>query len=94
MIDVKQAVAAARAFLTGIYAPRPLEDIELEEVELSEDGRRWLVTLSFLQLDPLPGGPAISVATAILSRTKSRTYKLIQVDAITGDAVSMKIRTV
>ena len=49
----------------------------LEEIELSENGDRWLVTLGVYS-EGVPFG--------------ERSYKRLEVDASTGDVLSMKIR--
>ena len=83
MIQVKEAVANAFNFLRDIYGGESLHDIRLEEVEQSEDGKSWRITLSFLRdLSPL--------ATAL--GKFSREYKVFSVDAATGAVQSMKIR--
>jgi hypothetical protein len=60
-----------------------ISDIRLEEVELSEDETRWLVTLGFSR-------PADN---QFVSTMVQREYKLFEIDAITGKVKSMKIRT-
>jgi hypothetical protein len=83
MIDVKQAVEAAANFIAGLYNVANFTT-RLEEVELSEDGNYWLITLSF----------AFSVSAdlgALLSAPR-RQYKVCKVDANTGQVLSMKIR--
>jgi hypothetical protein len=84
MIDVKQAAQSASNFIVGLYANETVSDVRLEEVELSEDGKYWLITLSF---------PAPSNLGRIILGT-NRQYKIFKVDADTGAVVSMKIREV
>jgi hypothetical protein len=57
--------------------------IRLEEVELAGDESRWLVTLGFNR-------PANNqfILTGV-----QREYKLFEIDALTGEVKSMKIRT-
>ncbi len=47
MIDMKQAVQIALDFCHSLYAPEKLGDLLLEEVELSDDEKFWLVTIGF-----------------------------------------------
>ena len=59
------------------------DSLTLEEVELSEDEKHWLITLGFREsrgLTPFDQG--------------SQKYKLFTVDAITGQVRAMKMRLV
>jgi hypothetical protein len=84
MVDVKEAVAAAVAFMKDVLEPSRATDLLLEEVELSKsDGRQvWRVTISM----PKPPG----VLSNVLSG--ARDYKRLKVDAETGQVESMRIR--
>jgi hypothetical protein len=84
MIDVKQAAQSASNFIAGLYSNETISDVRLEEVELSEDGKHWLITLSF----PLPA------SLGVMYLGGARQYKLFKVDANTGEVLSMKIRDV
>jgi hypothetical protein len=83
MLDVKQAVAAAVAFMKDVLEPSRAKDLLLEEVELARaDGRQvWRVTISM---------PTPVVLSNVLSG--SRDYKALKVDAETGQVQSMRIR--
>jgi hypothetical protein len=107
MIDVKQAVSAASEFLKSLYAPNELVDLTLEEVELSSDETNWLITFGFTRrltepisekvIRPAPGGPFGWLSEAQSEKSQKyviREYKIIQVDAATGEAKSMKIREI
>lgn len=82
MIDVKQAAQLASNFITGLYPEQTISDVRLEEVELSEDEKYWLITLSF------PAPPNSSV----LNLGGRRQYKIFKVDREGGEVLSMKIR--
>lgn len=84
MLDVHRAVELTTKTLKDLYADRGLEDVMLEEAELSDDCRQWIVTVSFVPKDryQLLGLP-----------DKTRSYKTITIDAETGDFVSIKIRS-
>jgi hypothetical protein len=82
MIDVKQAAQSATNFITGLYSDQVISDVRLEEVELSEDTKYWLITLSF----PAPPSPGV------ITFGGRRQYKIFKVDADTGTVLSMKIR--
>jgi hypothetical protein len=83
MIDVKQAADIASQYLLSLFADKNPTNVQLEEVELSEDEKYWLITLSFMEQSPL---------SPIIPRKKS--YKLFKINADTGQVQSMKIREV
>ena len=62
----------------------------MEEVELSEQGDYWLITLSF-ELSPKRTGRG-SGSLQILFQTPKTKYKIFKVDVKTGEVVSMRIR--
>ena len=47
MIDIKEAVKKAHEYITNIYPGDNFKNLYLEEVELSEDEKFWLVTFGF-----------------------------------------------
>jgi hypothetical protein len=65
----------------------------LEEVDFSEAANQWLITVSFSlpenqeETQPL-------IAPSKNRQTLSRRYKIVNVNAKTGNPVSMKIRDV
>jgi hypothetical protein len=86
MIDVKTAVQQAMVYAKDMFTPAvpglsvpslSLPGLLLEEVELSDDEKFWLVTL---------GWDADRLGT-------SRIYKIFKVRAEDGEVVSVKIRT-
>ena len=81
MIDVRQAASAAQNYLAGLASDLNVsaDTVRLEEVELSEDGSYWLITLSYAERNVL--GFAIH----------ERTYKQFRVDA-EGEVRWMHIR--
>ncbi|RIH85315.1 MULTISPECIES: hypothetical protein [Calidithermus] len=87
MIDVKQAVQIANDYIQSLFTERQIPELRLEEVELSQDGSFWEVTLSFVVREP----------TAYLSlgdAARTREYKVFRINAETGQVQSMKIRKV
>jgi hypothetical protein len=71
-----------------------LPNLRLEEVELSEDGRYWLVTYGFTAAEQDVESNVLWSSVGGSTTRQRRDYKLIQVDAETGAPVSMKIRPV
>ena len=80
MLDVKEAAHRASEYFAGLYAGQGVSDVQLEEVELTEDGQYWLITLSY--------------PTNAIFIDANRKYKVFKIDAKTGEVKSMKIRTV
>lgn len=82
-IDARTAASAAAAYLKELYSN--VFSISLEEVELSEDGSYWSITLSF----EIPAGAGNVLAAFQPPKTK---FKVFTVDAKTGRVTAMKIR--
>jgi hypothetical protein len=87
MIDVKEAVQKAILFVHDVVPDSRANSAFLEEVELSEDGAKWLVTVSV----PSPKSSSLG---SIMSGGSDRDYKLIRIDSTTGVVESLKIRKV
>ena len=80
MIDAKEASEIAFNHFSDLYKGQH-QNLACEEVEVSEDQSRWNVTLGF----DIPGRHSVMTGPA------SREYKLVAVDANTGNVISMKI---
>ena len=78
MVDGKQVVAKAMEYVKAVYDSSQVVDLMLDEVERSEDGKHWFVTLGFTPREA--GG------------THERTFKVLKIVAETGEVLSMKIR--
>jgi hypothetical protein len=94
MLEVKEAVAAAASKAQELYEDKELEDLALEEVELSDDKRFWLITLGFYMTRPNAPKGLASTVLGIDPARLNRRYKTFTVDAETGKITSMKIREV
>lgn len=88
-IGVKEAVKAASEELKNLYDSVSVSDILLEEVERSEDGKFWLITLGFSR-------PVTSTENPLAQygRDYKREFQVFRVDASTSEVESMKIRAV
>lgn len=80
--DLKAATESAVKYLTNIYPEA--EFARLEEVELSDDDKYWVLTLSY-QAQEAPSQSFITLGT-------KRFFKSFKIDAATGEVRSMKIR--
>ena len=89
IIDVKKAVFAARNYLQSLESDLggPFKNLLLEETELTEDRKFWLITLGFNpRVQPLENPLGIDYPK------EERKYKIIKVNAETSEVESMKIR--
>jgi len=86
-IGLPEAVETAREYMLKAYG-RNLEGLQLEETEISDDDSHWLITLGFLRDAPNTSG----VFAVTPYRSIERVYKVVTIDARTGDVKSMKIR--
>ena len=84
MLDVREAAQKASEYFAGLFKDQNPENLQLEEVEISDDDQYWLITLSY----PVP--PEL----ATLNFNFKRKYKVFKIDATTGEVKSMKIRKV
>jgi hypothetical protein len=86
-IGVKEAVASAMDFVRDIYEGQSLRDLLLEEVQMGQSDSQWLVTIGF----SLPKEESASILSPATKKL-GRQYKIIAVDALSGQPISMKIR--
>lgn len=75
-IAPRDAAVAANEYYTRLTGYEG--DASIEEIELTENGKRWRVTLGLRVMPVVTFGP--------------KMYKLFEVDAYTGEVLSMKIR--
>lgn len=88
MLGVKEAAGIARGSLEELYGKE--RSPRLEETELTEDGKYWYITLSYLvPVDSLEHSP---FELNLLVKKFTREYKTFKIEAETGRVVSMKIR--
>lgn len=83
MMTVKDVVGRVASFLAEAYAGKPILDLRLEEIELSDDRPYWYVTVSFELYENEPASQL---------RVGNRLYKVLEIDAASGQVRSMKIR--
>lgn len=85
MIDVKEAAKIAAECFADFYSNQNYTNVLLEEVEYDEDKQIWQITLGYSEP---------SAATVLnIPLTNLRRYKLFNIDAKTGQFLSMKIRS-
>ena len=96
MVTVKEAANTALDFAREFLGDNRVNSLLLEEIELSDTQKEWLVTVSV----PRSPAPAPSNSLALMSPSISdltrnwRDFKIIRVDADNGNPTSIKIRPV
>ena len=91
-VSVKSAVTAAINYVNNLYRGNDLRDLLLEEVEFSEATKQWLVTVGF-SLTETQEEPGSLIMPSKRIQALSRRYKVVNIDAKTGEPISMKIRS-
>ncbi|MBM3333634.1 hypothetical protein FJY63_03140 [Candidatus Sumerlaeota bacterium] len=79
MIDAREAVRRVSEYFRDLQVGKEDLEVELEEIEMTEDQKFWLITLSYRRAF-LIGPPA-----------REKHYKVFKVDANTGDVMWMRI---
>lgn len=92
MADLKQAVSAATKYIEDIYSPEELIEPMLEEVQLSEDGNYWLITIGFSHPKFTEYPLQESFRDAIMGEKYQRVYKSIKIRIDDGKPMGMLIR--
>ena len=94
MIDIKNAVKAVHQYLESIQSlmGNPLNNLRLEEVELSDDNKFWIITLGYDK--PEKDNPPLKSINLDWFSFPVREYKLFRVNSETGEVEAMKIRQV
>jgi hypothetical protein len=96
MIDIKEAVTAAVTQFEQLYPDSGYRDIRLEEVELTDDDKHWVITLSYMRPQTETAeetqGPASELLKGLAKMGKHRRdYRTFRVDTDTGLVRSMKL---
>lgn len=89
-VDLTSAVKTALKFFRESFGSVSLSDVQLEEVEFSEDERFWLITVGY---DNPAAVDALKGKYVLPRQIPTRKYKVVRVDAKTGRPVSIKIRS-
>jgi hypothetical protein len=89
-VPVKTAVANAMDFVLDLYAHERIEDILVEEVEFSELANQWLITIGFTITKVKDNSSSLILP----EREIARKYKIVYIDAQSGEPISMKIREI
>ncbi len=91
-MEIKEVVEKAVEVIKQIYG-ETISGIILEEIQLSDDNQKWLVTLSFSREKPKKSKSDVIFPT-IYTETHVRVYKRIEIGAKDGKFIGMTIRKV
>lgn len=80
MVDVKESVATANAFVMDLFPAA--RDLRLEEVALNSGGTTWQVVLSFRLFE--------SAQLAPLASQGNRMFKQVDVDRLSAEARALR----
>ena len=89
-MDVKEAVANAKTYLSRVFAGEEVVDVRLEEVEYDSRDQAWLITLGLMR--PTFLGNQGQIAAIMGPKPLKRTYKVVRVPEMPGEKPSIKIR--
>ncbi len=87
-MDVKEAVAVAKGYVTQLYVGEEITDVGLEEVEFDQLSNQWSVTIGFFR----PWNRTLPEALALARRASARSYKVLRIDDNSGEVKSLKDR--
>ena len=90
MVDIKEAMDTARNKIKEVYGQEPA-NLQVEEIEQSEDGKYWVITLGFNAPPPLKPQNELQKLSFAL-RPPVRVYRVIKINLESGDFISMKMR--
>ncbi|KAF0113411.1 MAG: hypothetical protein FD149_2146 [Rhodospirillaceae bacterium] len=96
-MDVKNAVAIAKAYVADLFAEESVNTITIEEVAFNEQEDMWNVTLGFYrQVSPLSESEQwakLPYSRAALDHLE-KTYKTVQIKDSTGAVVALRHREI
>ena len=88
-IDVEAAVKTAIDFFRKSFGSVKLANVQLEEIDRSEDERSWLITIGY---DNPTITEAVQGGLPLPRPVPTRKYGVVRVNALTGLPQSVKIR--
>ena len=84
-MDAKEAVKAAKQYVTDLFADEGIVELGLEELDMDQ-GRYWKITIGFSR----PW--SVSIPSVLGGQTGS-SYKIVRIDDVNGRILSVKDRT-
>ena len=90
-MDVKEAIAKAKIYVSELFVGEKLSNLGLEEVEFDDRAQRWEITLGFSRpWDSVSGMAAMMQHAPVISRT----YKIVRVADQDGKLISISNRKI
>lgn len=87
-MEVKEAIALARQYVTDVFSDEQLKDFGLEELEFDDDKNIWAITLGFSR--PWQVNAGQNALAALVS--PKRDYKVVRISDQTKKVLSIKNR--
>lgn len=91
MIDVTSAVQLAVKYCGELFG-NISNRLQLEEVELSDDEKHWLITVGYDEPGTSQSAVMLEIHQGFAPRRQERKYKVVDVDAETGKVKAVKMR--
>ena len=93
-MEVRDAVQAAKQYLSSVFAEEDTSNTRLEEVEYSSADNAWKVTFSFLRPTGTMSSAELMMPESMRpGRNVRRDYKVVTVDSHSGQATAVKHRS-
>ncbi len=89
-MDVKEAVRRAKKHLGELFSGEKITHVGLEEVVFDDATNCWKITVGFFR--PWDLEEDLRNPLARIDRRSRRTYKIVQINDATGEAVSITNR--
>jgi hypothetical protein len=89
VMDVKEAIALAKGYVSDIFSGESISGLGLEEVEYDDYDNQWKITIGFNRSNIMPKTVIENVTGNAVAR---RDYKVITIKDQDGKVVSMKNR--
>ncbi len=91
-MDVKQAVQSAKEYLGELFSGETITHVGLEEVVFDDTSNCWKITVGFFRPWDRNGEELNPLLTQLRDRHVRRTYKIVQIDDDSGQALSLTNR--
>ena len=88
-MNVKEAVAHAKAHILDLFADENLTNIGLEEVEYEDQSGEWIVTIGFSRPWDEPRN---TLAVLAAGNAPRRSYKVVRISNDSNQVLSVKNR--
>jgi hypothetical protein len=88
MMDVKEAVRAAKEYVVDLFDGEEIECVGLEEVEFDHESDQWKITIGFSR----PWDRPKTLSASLREDPLRRSYKVVCINDADGKAVSVKDR--